>query len=105
MAKIVSRVLSFVPVTGVTRYNVYVHAANTEPNYDDAHETVASPAVVGGRVSIDLAELALFRGLEGLRDVAVTALDEIGNESDFLEIDGVSFDFSPPTAPTVGRVD
>lgn len=106
MSKIVSRVLSFLPSAGAASYNIYKHGAASEPAYTDPHVNVPPPVPgTDGRVSVDLVTLDLFKAFEGTVDVGVTALDAAGNESDFMDIDSVVFDFSPPQAPTAGRVD
>ncbi len=111
MAKIVSRILSFAAVADAAAYKVYVGEANSTPSYDDPNVKLAVAEFESKnedgvpRLSINLADLPLFDGVSGARDVNVTALDAAGNESDFLEIDNVLFDFDPPAAPTAGRVD
>ncbi len=105
MAKVVSRVLSFVPSLGASGYRIRVAPANSTPVYSEEFADVTNPQASGGRVRINLLDLPLFKGIEGVRDVHVTALDSAGNESDFLEVDNVEFDFDPPAAPTDGRIE
>lgn len=75
-------------------------------SYGAAHDEVPAPTPdPDGRSRIDLATLPGAQGVEGRRDVWITAVDSRGNESDPLEIDQALFDFSAPAAPTDARVD
>jgi hypothetical protein len=98
--------IRFRPVAGAAGYRIRVRPANTAAVKDNPFEDVpAKEAEQDGYVRYPVAELEQFPAdLEGSRDIHVTALDAAKNESAFLEIDNVPFDFVPPEAPTDGSV-
>lgn len=90
----------------VVANRVRFHAANTEPDLATAYDEVPKPAVdADGKSRIPLSALPKAAGLDGTFDVAVTAVDDAGQESGFLDIDAVDFDFAAPDAPTDGSVE
>lgn len=91
---------------GVVANRVRIRPANTPAAYDEPfHEVRPAPTPdAQGYVVIPLESIPQAAGLEGQYDVHVTALDAVGHESDFLELDNQTFDLSPPTAPTDGSI-
>lgn len=84
---------------------IRVRAANTAPVYDTPFVDIpkVTPDADGfSRIAVSL--VAQLTGVEGRRDIHLTAIDGVGNESDFLEIDNQLFDLSPPVAPTDGSI-
>jgi len=52
-----------------------------------------------GKMYINLAELENIPTTDGRYNLAVTAFDEVGNESSFSEVHDVPLDFDAPDAP------
>lgn len=89
----------------VVANRVRIRPANSPPVKDQPFEDVLNPVEnPDGFTYIDLDPLQQAQGLDGQHDVHITAIDDAGNESDFLEIDNQTFDFVPPEAPTDGTV-
>lgn len=89
----------------VVKNRVYVHAPNTP--FAKTNPFVDVPKPVAGADGYSLISVALvsqLTGVEGRRDIDVTAIDGVGNESDPLELDNQLFDLSPPAAPTDGSI-
>lgn len=85
---------------------IRVRDANTAPAYDTPFVDISKvvPDADGfSRIPVSL--VAQLTGVEGRRDIHLTAVDGVGNESDFLEIDNQLFDLQPPDAPTDGSVE
>ncbi len=93
--------------TDVVKNRVRLHAANTAPDKATPYDEVAKPTpAADGYSYIDItdANLPKFAGKEGRFDIAITAVDAVGNESPFLDIDNALIDLGPPVAPTDGSV-
>lgn len=89
----------------VVANRIRFHPANTEPDKATPYDEVPKPdADADGFTYITVGTLPKAAGLDGRYDVAVTAVDDAGTESPFLDIDDVDFDFAPPDAPTDGSV-
>lgn len=107
MAQVKELVIRFKQSTSadIVQNRVRIRPANTPAAYDEPFDAVALPTVDSDGFSrIPLANIPQAQGLDGQFDVHVTAIDEVGNESDFLEIDNQAFDIEPPAAPTDGSV-
>jgi hypothetical protein len=107
MARVTSPNIRFrqSPAPDVVSNRVRVRPANTVAAYDTPFQDVPKPVPgADGYTLIPVASITALTGVEGRRDVHVTAVDANGNESDFLEIDNVLFDLSPPAAPTDGSI-
>ena len=90
----------------VVANRVRIRPANTPAQKDSPYEDVAKPPVdTDGFSRIALDHLTQAQGLDGRYDVHLTAIDEAGHESPFLEVDNQVFDFVPPEAPTEGTVE
>lgn len=59
-----------------------------------------SPPAPDGKIEFDLGTYPELEGLDGVYDVGITAVDDAGNESNFLELEDASVDFTPPDAPS-----
>lgn len=114
MARVVKRYFRFAypEVESVIAFNLYSEAAPFD--FDAAFASGNPPApkrtipkvdlpVVDGKYSIDLVA-ALGGTPDGAYDLAVTAVEVSGNESDPLEIENVPLDVTPPPAPTDGEI-
>lgn len=107
MSKVNSPVVKFKQSVSAdtTANRIRVRAANTAPLYDAPFidvPKVTADADGYSRISVSL--ISQLTGVEGRRDIHITAIDAVGNESDFLEIDNQLFDLSPPAAPTDGSI-
>lgn len=105
MAKIVTRKLRWDPVAGATGYKIYFgsDAAGNDwvPSYDGEWVDVGSPPIVDGKHQVNVVDYEALAGLpEGVYDLALTSYDDVGNESDFAEVENVPLDFVAPAAPT-----
>ena len=71
-------------------------------DYDLTSVNLGAPGPVmgDGKIEFDLANYPELAGLDGVYDLGVTAVDDVGNESDFLELEDASIDFTPPDAPS-----
>jgi hypothetical protein len=92
--------------TDVAANRVRFHAVGTTPDKSMPFDEVkpAPAADADGFTYIPVASLASAAKIEGQTDIAVTAVDSAGNESDFLDITDVVLDMVPPPAPTDGSV-
>lgn len=107
MAKVVSPVIRFKHSgDGATKIRVRLSAAASDPSYDTPFDEVAIPSVDSdGFRRIPVGVLPHLAGIEGTFDIDLTAVDNAGNESDFLQINSADFDLSPPAAPTDGALE
>lgn len=109
MAKIVNRALAWTPVAGADGYNLYYdkHVPGLQFDYDTTPKVdVQLPATnEQGDVVLALTDFPELLALpEDVYDLAVTAYDKAGNESDFAEVESVPLDFVPPAPVTNLRV-
>lgn len=89
----------------VVSNRVRVRPANTPPAYDAPSQDVPKPVPsTDGYSRIPVSSITALNGVEGRRDIHITAVDGAGNESDFLTLADVAFDLTPPAAPTDGSV-
>lgn len=93
MAKIKDVTLSFPPSESADTigYKLYLEIAPTEvthdsPNYD-----------LGNTTSVLLN--TLLGTIDGVYNIGVVAVDDVGNESDFSLMNEVPLDFVPPVPP------
>jgi len=105
MAKIVTRTVKWdavPPEVQVTGYRVYVAKAGVPHSYDLPHADVAANLT---QLVLPCEQLpqSLFVP-DGDYSVWITTLEQGGNESDPLALSG-RFDFTPPPAPTNGRIE
>ena len=56
------------------------------------------------KIWVDMEALPGITDKDGTFDFGVSAIDDAGNPSAFLEIKEVSLDFIPPDAPTAGGI-
>lgn len=90
----------------VVKNRIRIRPANTVAEYDEPYEDVAKKeADADGYTRIPLKDLASAAALDGTYDFHVTAVDDAGRESTFLEVDNVTFDLAPPDAPTDGAIE
>ncbi len=102
MAKLKSKIFKFFPSTSpdVVGYKVYVDLPGAltymSPSADAPDLTVHGD----GKIHVDLAILSVASSKDGIYDVAVTTVDDAGNESDMAILNNVNLDFIAPDAPT-----
>ena len=99
MAKIKSVSLTFPPSpsSDVVGYKVYM-----EPT--PAVVTHESPGYsLPGTTDVNLAEV-LPGDTDGVFNLGIVAVDDVGNESDFSLINAVPLDFVPPLSPGIGVI-
>jgi len=93
------------PDADIVANRVRFHAANTQPDLATPYDEVpVTPPDADGFTYIVVGSLPKAANLDGEYDVAITAVDDAGQEGAFLDIDAVDFDFVPPGAPTDGSV-
>lgn len=110
MSKVVKRALAIEPSDSedVVGYKLYA-AANTDPPHEfgDADvgidigmppEREVEPGVVRLVVNLDAVPEVVALG-EGKYDFAITAVDDVGNESDYVKAEPVELDLTPPAPP------
>lgn len=97
MAKVIKKKIKFIPSTGI---DVLSHKIYVAPDPDEL--TYASPSVVVDMPKDFVIVPDEFPGFP-LRDVeyqvGVTAIDDVGNESDMAVVQA-PFDFDAPPAPS-----
>jgi len=94
------------PDADVVANRIRIRPANTPAAKDTPYDDVPAPTPdEDGYSRILLDDLPQAQGLDGRYDVHLTALDDAGNESPFLEVDDHVFDFVPPAAPTDGTIE
>jgi hypothetical protein len=92
--------------TDVVKNRIRIRPANTVALHDAPFDDIPKPAVsADGYTRIPLADVPSAKSLEGKFDIHITAIDGVGNEGNFLEIDNQTFDLSPPAAPTDGKLE
>ena len=97
MAKIIKKVLRWTPGTAadIVATKVYWCAEAEVLDYNSASVQIAMPAS-----QLTLPDDApAFPLTEGNFKVGLSSIDDVGNESDIVEIT-VPFDFTPPDIPT-----
>lgn len=101
MAHIVVPFLKFRPSTSP---DAVAHLARPEANYDLPGVVLRPTIGTDGYARVPVNEIPFLEGVEGDVEVYVTAMDNAGNESDFLRVAG-PLDLSPPAAPTDGSIE
>ena len=104
MAKISERVLTFTPSvdSDIAHYRVRILAEGTVFDYDFGFDSVGKGT--GTTIEVDISDLPKAPEDEGTYDIYVTAVDQVGNESDPMVISAIIMDFTAPAAPTLGRI-
>lgn len=99
MAKINFASLNFQPSSGAVQHRLRLFPAGATPTASEVY--AASFGDVGVDGVIDSAEIAGLGGasVEGTFDLYLTAVDAVGNESDFAVKAGVPLDLVAPPAP------
>ena len=97
MAKVIKKRIKFIPSTGedVVAHRIYVAPEPDELNYASLFVEVQMPA--DSVIVPD--EFPGFPMRDVIYNVGITALDDVGNESDMTMITA-PFDFAAPPAPT-----
>jgi hypothetical protein len=93
MAKIKDVTLSFPPSesSDVVGYKLYLETSPTEVTHDSpSHD-------LGNNTSILLN--TILGTIDGIYNVGVVAIDDVGNESDFSLMSDIPLDFVPPGPP------
>lgn len=108
MAKIRKRYFRFsYPDIPVASFNLYVEPDDADftqvplPFAPKLTLAKADVPVVAGKYQIDLSGIDVE---DGIYDIAVTAVEDSGNESDPLEVENVPLDVTPPPAPTDAEI-
>ena len=108
MAKLKPRIFRFLPSTSpdVVAYRIFVDATG-QVDYNSPHSDVVGPDAstpppvdTDGKVRVDLANLDVSRTKDGVYDIGVVSIDDVGNESDIAVLKSVALDFIAPAAPT-----
>ena len=94
MSKIAEKTLSFPPSTSpdVVGYKLYYEEVPNEVTYD-------SPYIDVNGTSVELHEVPEFQNFDSVYNIAVVAVDDAGNESNFSPMNDVPFDLFPPEPP------
>lgn len=102
MAQVVTPRIKFRPPASadVTRYRLRQVAEYTAGFV----EVPEPPTDADGFARIPVSSIGFLAGVEGDVTIYLTAVDAVGNESDFLAISG-PLDVSPPAAPTAGEIE
>jgi len=94
MAKIKDVKLSFPPSpsTDVVSYKIYIEAVPTEVTHDSQSYDL-------GDNTTDILLNTILGTIDGVFNLGVVAVDDVGNESDFSLLSDVPLDFVPPEPP------
>lgn len=90
------------PSPDVTSYKLYVEptADPSQLSYTSQSVDMGMPAAeADGRLGFDLGGADVLRTVDGIYDLGVVAIDDVGNESAMSTKLGVALDFSAPDAP------
>lgn len=98
MAKIKTVTLTFPasPSEDVVGYKLYMEPEDTAVSH-------SSPAYDLSGTTVDLV-MVLPGDTDGLYNLGIVAVDDVGNESDFSLINNVPLDFVPPESPGIGVI-
>ena len=98
MAKIKECILTFPasPSPDVVGYKLYRENTGTEVTHE-------SPGLVLPGTTVDLSTL-LPGETDGIYNLGIVAIDDVGNESDFSLMNDVPLDFVPPEPPGIGVI-
>lgn len=93
MAKVKDVTLSFPasPSTDVVSYKLYIEESPTEVTHDSQNYDL------GNNTSILLN--TILGDVDGIFNIGVVAVDDVGNESDFSLLSDIPLDFVPPQPP------
>ena len=99
MAKIKSVSLTFPPSPSpdVVGYRLYMDLQDVAVTHDSPFFDLP------GTTDINLAEV-LPSTTDGIYNLGIVAIDDVGNESDFSLISDVPLDFVPPESPGIGVI-
>lgn len=104
MAKIKPKILRFNPPTSpdAVAARIRIVPTGTPMDYSvDLAGVVSDLTPAGsGKVEVDLGGLDAAQTMDGVYDIGVTYVDEVGNESAIAKIEAVGLDFIAPDAPT-----
>lgn len=95
MARVVKGTIHWDPVSDAAMYRLYVAKDPDQPDYSSPYiETTNTQLIIPDEDTDNLF------ATEGTYNLAVTALDAVGNESDLSGVYQSPFDFVAPSAPT-----
>lgn len=90
----------------VAKNRIRIRPGGSAMDYNAPYDDINKPTPgTDGYSRIPLSAVSRAKGIEGKYDIHLTAVDSVGNESDPLQIDNVTFDLSPPAAPTDGSLE
>jgi len=97
MSKIQTKTLKFTksPSPDVVTNKLYLEEVPNEVTYESQSWDVGNNDV-DGIVSIDLSTLSGIENIDGIFNVGVAAIDDVGNESSMQTLSNVPLDFIPP---------
>jgi|GEM_PF-2868237 hypothetical protein len=97
MAKLQSKTLKFTPSPSpdVVTNKLYIEEAPNQVTYDSLSFDLGN-VVTGGFVVVNIAALEGMQNIDGIFNIGVAAIDDIGNESDMRISPNVPLDFVPP---------
>lgn len=103
MAKVKPKTMSFPPSPSadVVSYKLYVVPTGQPLDYDSPFEDIGVPPDLNadGKLDVDLGGLNIAQTIDGVYDMGLVAVDDVGNESAMSIATGVSLDFIAPDAP------
>jgi len=93
MSKIKNVTLDFPasPTSDVVGYKLYIEESPTVITHDSPFHDL------GNNTTVVLNEIV--GELDGIYNIGIVAVDDVGNESDFSLVDDVPLDFVPPEVP------
>jgi hypothetical protein len=96
MSKIVTKtmVISPSPSNDVEKYRIRVVPKDNVVTYETVYYETSKD-----NLSVDVSKIPALTNANGLYDFFVSAVDTVGNESDFVGSPSVAIDFEPPAPP------
>ena len=104
MAKIKPKVLKFNPPTSPDAESANIRIVPTGDVMDYpvpvAHTVTDLTPGSSGKIEVDLGGISTAQTMDGVYDIGVTYVDDVGNESAIAKAAGIALDFIAPDAPT-----
>ena len=96
MAKLIGLKIKFQASASpdVVSNNLYYAQQPTQVDYDSPHVDVGNVKDTEGFVNVDLGQY--LSGLDGIYNIGIAAIDDVGNEADMSKANDLPLDFQAP---------
>ena len=102
MSRIKPKELKFEPPasTDVVAWEIYIDSPNQLDYRSPKSSGTDFTVQTDGKVHVDVGGLDVARNVDGIYDVGLVFVDDVGNQSDMTKLPSVALDFIAPAAPT-----